>query len=337
MLLLRLGNVLGAGLAPRVAARAGAPHRNPGAQCLVSLDDGFDGLSAGGTDVFCAVHVLRVGRPRAVRFPPYVRVRPCRQPVVRGEGAGVEEASPGNRRRTSRTVGMCGTRPAGAPGDRAGSGAARSRRLRARGWSAGAGWRRPQLRRRVTNSASAGRLPAGSGSGTARDSSCNLARAARGRGAVALFPSEVVERDPAHRARERLHGCPRLGVGPGAGAGAVQDRRGLVPVEGTRSAVPGGPSAFTCSRRPGRSWHPGATLFRLRHELGHGLPSPKPRTVTRAPRPNAYPGGVPVPRRADTVTTCGNVTSSGRSRRSPGHRARPAPGPPPSSTPSPGS
>ena len=56
-----------------VAARARHPERDPCAQRLVAPDDCFDGLSAGGTDVLFAAHVLRVGRETAQRFLLYVR------------------------------------------------------------------------------------------------------------------------------------------------------------------------------------------------------------------------------------------------------------------------
>jgi hypothetical protein len=68
-----LGVTPGVRVALGVPARSGHPGGDPGAQRLVAPDDRFDGLSALGTVVLFAAHVLRVGREAAQRFLLYVR------------------------------------------------------------------------------------------------------------------------------------------------------------------------------------------------------------------------------------------------------------------------
>lgn len=76
-----------------------------------------------------------------------------------------------------------------------------------------------------------------------------LARVARRRCAVRVLPPEVVERDPAHRAGQRVDRRAQSGVD--GRPDPLQDHRRLVPVGRLR---------------------PFRMLFRLRPELGHGVP-----------------------------------------------------------------
>jgi hypothetical protein len=62
------GILTGVRLALRVVARAARPYGDPHTQRLVTPYDCLDRLSADGTDVFVAVHVLRVGRRGRGRF-----------------------------------------------------------------------------------------------------------------------------------------------------------------------------------------------------------------------------------------------------------------------------
>lgn len=168
-----------------------------------------------------------------------------------------------------------------------------------------------------------------------------LARVPRRRGAVRLLPAEVVQRDPAHRTRQRVDGPAQFGVDPRPRP--LQDDRGLLRVGRVRGALPfqGSPAVTSPVRDAGRTppvGNSGRTLPRLRrHAFTRAIASEGRPTTAPERRPGGCPRRGPAPRGASATGSAARiVTATGRSRRSPGCRGRPARAPRPSSTPSPG-